>query len=396
MLFERLTRVSTAVTGVSLLLLTAACAPAAQTPVTSAPPATSAPAPGTAKPAAASPAGSPGVAASPASSPAAAASPASSPAAAAPAATVAPGSLGSITIITTAASGAFSGIWTAAEAGYFRDEGLNVTLSSITDTARAIPAVVANEAQFATLDATVVIGANLSGADLRSLAAVTNRLAFSLMTQPEIKRPEDLKGKTLGISGFGSSTDTAARLALAGWGLSPDTDVSLVPAGGVPPILAGMTAKQFDAGIMSPPTNTRARQAGFYELINLAKDGPEYPSVTLGALRTYAEQNPRIVTAVIRAYSRGLQRFKTDKAFGKQVLTKYLLLDDDVILEDTWAQFAPIFDVPPYVTARGFQTAIDFVAQSLPAAKGTSADGYLDSSFVKQLDDSGFFKQLSP
>jgi ABC-type nitrate/sulfonate/bicarbonate transport system substrate-binding protein len=345
-----------------VLVLTTACAPAAPAPAQTPPPPTAAPAPPTTQPAAAPPA--------------------------------TPGSLGSITIITTAASGAFSGVWTAAEAGYYRDEGLNVTLSSVTDTARAIPALLAKETQFATLDASVVIQTNVLGGDLRALAAVTNRLAFSLMTQPDLKRPEDLKGKTLAISGFGSATDTAARLALKGWGLNPDTDVSLVPAGGVPPILAGMTTKQFDAGILSPPTNTRARQAGFYELINLAKDGPEYPSVTIGALREYVAQNPQVVSAVIRAYSRGLQRFKTDKAFAKQVLAKYLQLNEDSVLEDTWAQFAPVFDVPPYVTARGFETAIDFVAQSQPAAKGTSVERHLDASFVKQLDESGFFKQL--
>jgi ABC-type nitrate/sulfonate/bicarbonate transport system substrate-binding protein len=312
-----------------------------------------------------------------------------------PTSAASPTSVESITIITTAVSGAFAGLWTAAEAGYFRDEGLNVTLSSVTDTARAIPALFNNEAQFATLDASVVISANLAGGELRCLASVTNRLAFSLMTQPEIRRPEDLKGKTLGIGGFGSATETAARLALSVWGLVPQSDVTLVPAGGVPPILAGMTTRQFDAGILSPPTNTRARQAGFYELIDLAKDGPEYPSVTIGAAREYVAKNPRVVAAAIRAYARGLHRFKMDKTFGTQVLGKYLQLNDSVILEDTWAQFERVFDLPPYVTAQGFSRAIDFVAQSQPAAKGTAVERYLDSSFVKQLDDSGFFKQLS-
>lgn len=299
-------------------------------------------------------------------------------------------------IVTTAASGAFAGIWTAAEAGYFRDAGIDANISAVTDTARAIPALFSKEAQFATLDASVVIATDLSGGDVRSLSAVTNRLAFSVMSQPEITRPEGLKGKSLGISGFGSATETAARLALANWNLVPQTDVSLLPAGGVPAILAGMSAKQFDAGILSPPTNTRARQAGFHELINLATDGPLYPSVTLGATREYAAQNHDIVLAVMRAYSRGLQRFKTDRAFGKNVLGKYLNLTDDAVLDDTWAQFAPVFDVPPYVTAEGFGRAIDFVAQSQPAARGTPVENYLDSSFIKELDDSGFFTSLTP
>lgn len=332
----------------------------------------------------------------------AACSPASTPrptaaptqAAAAGANPTASATLTPVTIATTAVTGAFGGLWTAAEAGYFRDEGVDVQFVSVTDTARAIPTLISNEAQFGTIDGQVLVQADVSGANVKTVAAITNRLVFSVMALPDIAGPTDLKGKTMGISGAGSSTDTAARQALRIWGLQPGTDVALVPMNGVPNILTGLQAQQIQAGVVSPPTNTRARQAGMKELLNLATDGPEWPAVTLSTTQSFIDKDPKTVLAVVRGFSRGLHRFVTDEAFATQVLSKYLQLQDQAVLNDTWEQFKGQFSGVPYPTNKGFSSVIDAVAESQPAARETKPENYVDSSFVKQLDDTGFYKQL--
>jgi NitT/TauT family transport system substrate-binding protein len=301
----------------------------------------------------------------------------------------------SITAVTTAQTGAYGPFWTAVEAGYFADEGIDLHLTTVDSTSRGIAVLFSGEAQFCTLDGQTIIEADLKGADLRSIAAVTNRLVFSVMVDSSITSAEGLKGKRIGITTPGSSTDTAARQALSIMKIDP-SDVALVPLANAPNILTGMTAKQVDAGVLSPPTNTRARNAGFQELLSLAKDGPDYPSVTLGSTQKYLSSNPQVALAFVRAYSRGIHRFKTDEAFGTQALGKYLQLNDQAVLDDTWKQFSPLFADVPYVNPQGVQNAIDTVAQTTtPEAAGATPDRFVDSSFVRQLDESGFYKQLS-
>jgi NitT/TauT family transport system substrate-binding protein len=204
----------------------------------------------------------------------------------------------SVKWIWTAVSGVSGGTWTAIDAGYFKEEGLNVEPIHIASSSRAVPALIANEAQFSNLDGNLMVQASLQGADVVGLLAQTNRLVFSVMADPSIATGSDMKGKRRGITRAGSSTHTAALQALMTWKLEPDRDVALIQLNEVPAILAGLQAKQIDAGVVSPPTNTQAKAAGFKELVNLATDGPEYPSVTIGSTRAYATDHQSEVLAL--------------------------------------------------------------------------------------------------
>lgn len=303
-----------------------------------------------------------------------------------------PGQPISVKVNWTAVTGANSGLWTAYEAGYFKDENLAVDLIHIPSSKRTVEALITGDVQFGNVDTRNLVEADVSGADIRAVSGITNRLVFSVMASSKIQSPQDLKGKKLGITGVGSSTHTAALQALRLWGLEPGKDVNLVSLTEVPNILATMQTGQVDAGILSPPTNTRARQAGFKELINLATDGPAYPSVTVGAKATYISANPEVVRKFVRAYAKGVHRFKTDKTFGINAIKGYLKIDDQSVLEDTWQQFNQQLAVPPYVI--GFDLVIADVAATNDKAKGAKPEQFLDMTFVKELDNSGFFKRL--
>jgi NitT/TauT family transport system substrate-binding protein len=328
----------------------------------------------------------------------AACAPAPTPTAAPPtaAATAAPASTATprpvaITFNWTAVSGASSGLWTATEAGYFKDESIDIKLVNVASSARATAVLLSKEVQFTHLDGQVLVDADLGGANLRMIYGINNRLVFSVMTKPEIKKPEDLKGKKIGITSLGSSTHTAALQALKVWGMT-DKDVSFTLLTEVPSILLGLIANQVDAGVVSPPTNTRAKAAGYTELINIAKEGPEWPSLGIGVTADYLQANPDVALRVVRAYSRGVQRFKSDKAFALKTLQKYLQVDDQAVLEDTWQQYSVYLVEVPYPA--GFQNTIDFVAQTNEKAKGAKPADFVDTSIVKQFDDQGFYKKL--
>ncbi len=297
----------------------------------------------------------------------------------------------SLKINWTAVSGTSGALWVAYESGYFNDENLDVQLVNVPSSSRAVAALVANDAQFSHMDGQVALDAKLAGSDVKLVMGVNNRLVFSVMSKPDIKSPQELKGKTVGITSIGASTHTAALLALKQWNLSP-SDVKFVTLTEVPSIFSALQAGQVDAGVMSPPTNTRAKAAGFYELVNLAKDGPEWPSVALAATAQYLAANPTVAGRVIRAYAHGMQRFKTDKTFAIGILKKYLKVDDQAILEDTWTQYSQYFPEVPYVL--GMQTTIDTYGQSKPAVKSLKPEDVIDSSYVTKLDDEGFFKKL--
>ncbi len=273
----------------------------------------------------------------------------------------------------TAVTGAQSGMFMAQQEGLFTKHGLDVELLHIPSSSRGIQTILAGEIAFSFMDGLNEVQANLKGANLAMVVGATNRMVFSLMAKPEIKRVADLKGKKIGITRIGSSTHTSALYALAQAGLKP-SDYQILPLVEVPNIFTALAAGQVDAGVVSPPTNSRARKAGFNELSNLAKDGPEYVSA--------------------RAYSEAVYIFKTNKPAALRMIQKYLRVKEPDIQEDTYGQFREYLESVPYVSRKGMETILAEVAQTEPQAKTMKPDDFIDMRFMNELEKEGFFKKL--
>ena len=190
----------------------------------------------------------------------------------------------------TAVTGAQSGMFMAQQEGLFKKNGLDVELLHISSSSRGIQAILAGEIAFSYMDGSNQVQANLKGANIAFVAGATNRQVFSLMAKPEIKRITDLRGKKIGITRIGSSTHTSALVCIESAGLKQN-DYQILPLVEVPNILTALIAGQVDAGVVSPPTNSRARKAGLNELMNFAKEGPEFVSVAVGTSRSYIKAN---------------------------------------------------------------------------------------------------------
>lgn len=285
----------------------------------------------------------------------------------------------------TAVTGAQSGIFMAHQEGLFKKHGLEVEMIHIPSSSRAIQAILAGEIAISFMDGSNVTAANLKGANIALIAAGTNRQVFSLIAKPEFKRIADLKGKRIGITRIGSSTHTSALFALGSAGLK-GADYQLLPLVQVPNIFTALAAGQIDAGVMSPPTNARAKKAGFVELMNLAKEGPEFVSVAIGTSRTYIKANEDIVRRVVRAYAEGIQVFKANKEASLRMIEKQLKVADPEIREDTYAQFRDYLEYPPYVSRKGMETVIAEIAVKEPEAKKLKPDDIIDMRFVAELE----------
>ncbi len=291
----------------------------------------------------------------------------------------------------TAVTGAQSGMFMAQQEGIFKKNGLDVELLHISSSSRGIQAILAGEIALSYMDGANQVQANLKGGNIAFVAGATNKQVFSLMAKPEIKRIADLRGKKIGITRIGSSTHTSALFALNSAGLK-QSDYQILPLVEVPNILTALLAGQVDAGVVSPPTNSRARKAGLNELMNLAKEGPEFVSVAVGTSRSYIKSNEDTVRRVVRSYAEGVQIFKTNKAAAQRMMQKYLRVKDQDILDDAYNQFREYLAYPPYVTQKAMENVIADVAASDPAAKNAKPDDFMDMRFVAELDKQGFFK----
>lgn len=291
-----------------------------------------------------------------------------------------------------AISGLFGGQWVAQEAGYFARQGLDSSLVYISSSTKIAQAMVGGDVPMAVMGGEAVVNAVLGGADLMFVAGVTNRPFFFIMVTPDIQRPEDLKGKAIGVSRYGASSDFSARLALRHWGLEPIRDVAILQMGGIPEILAAMKAGGLKGGPLSPPTNVRARREGYRELINTAELG-FFPHDAIVTTRAFLREHPDVVRAFIKGYAEGVRRYKADKAFAIQVLKQYTMVSDPELLEQAHALTAPALeDVPLYLEPRGIQAVLDFLGT--PKAKATKPEDYMDLRILREVEQSGFFKTL--
>jgi NitT/TauT family transport system substrate-binding protein len=294
----------------------------------------------------------------------------------------------------TAVTGAQSGMFIAQQEGLFKKNGLNVELIHIPSSSRAIQAILAGEIAVSFMDGSNAAQANLKGANLALIAGATNRMVFSLMAKPEIKSVGDLKGKKIGITRVGSSTHTSALFALGQAGLKP-ADYQILPLVEVPNIFTALAAGQIDAGVVSPPTNSRARKAGFKELINLAKDGPDYVSVAVGTSRSYLGGNEDIARRVVRSYAEGVYIFKTNRAAALKMIQTQLRVNDLDIQEDTHTQFRQYLEYPPYVNRKAMAAVLTELGDKESAAKASKPEDFMDMRFVAELEKEGFFRQFA-
>lgn len=252
----------------------------------------------------------------------------------------------------------------------------------------------AGEIGFSFMDGANEVQANLKGANLALVTGATNRQVFSLMAKPEVKSVGDLRGKKIGITRIGSSTHTSALYALGQAGLRPN-DYQILPLMEVPNIFTALAAGQIDAGVVSPPTNSRARKAGFRELVDLAKDGPEYVSVAVGTSRSYIGANEDTVRRVVRSYAEGVYVFKTNKAAAVRMIQAHLKVKEADIQEDTYNQFRQYLDYPPYVSRKGMEAVLAELGDKDPAAKAAKPDDFIDMRFVAELEKEGFFRKFA-
>ena len=284
-------------------------------------------------------------------------------------------------------------VWIAKEGGYLSKNGIDADLIYIPATT-ATQALIAGEIQLAQVTGVSTAGAILSGADVRIIASVQNKLAGSIYARPEIKTPEQLKGKRLGISRFGALSDTAAGIFLERYGLKRGTDVAIIQMGGLPEVITALERGAIQAGFANPPQTIRARKFGMKEIFDLNSLGVELQQTCVTVTTKYLRERRPVVKSFLQAYAESLHRFMTDRDFSIQVMKKYLRLEDKELLDDAYTFYAERLEKIPYPTIKGIKFILDDMAEKHPQARKTAPETFVDISLLQELEQSGFFKQL--
>jgi NitT/TauT family transport system substrate-binding protein len=325
------------------------------------------------------------------------ANPAANHAGSAPGSAAAPASQPPVKLraATTSITGSGTPLWAAYEGGFFVAEGLDVEISSFPSGTEGVSALIAGEVDFLQGAGSTTISAALGGAELVVLATTAPTMILTVVSRPEITRPEQMRGQALAISRLGTSTETGARLALRQWGLEAERDVTIVQAGSTASILGAMDSNRVQAGVLGHPTVTQARKMGLNLLIDLGTLNVPYFNSGVGAHRTFVAQRPDVVRRYMRAIVAGIHRVRADKSFALGLYRKYLETDDADVLEDTYevygVKYAPLV---PYPDAPGIQGVLDELAAENPRALEVSPRDFYDDRFVRELEESGYIRGL--
>ena len=283
-------------------------------------------------------------------------------------------------------------LWATKEGGFFEKNNLDVNLANIAS-AQGVPAVIAGQVTFAQVGGSETLSANAGGGDLVVVAQLAGVYPFVLEVAADIKTPSDLKGKQVGVSSVGSSSDIATRVALKKMGLDPDKDVVIVPVGSSQNRTAALLAGRIQGGVSQPPDSLQLEAKGLHPIYDLASQKLPSANTSVVVRRSYIASNKDVVQRYIDSLVLGIKKLKADKAFGVSVLKKYFQSNDEDAMAKTYDFYAQLVTTAqPFPRPEMFADSQATLGGTNPAVKSYDVSKMLDTSFVQSAVDRGLDK----
>jgi ABC-type nitrate/sulfonate/bicarbonate transport system substrate-binding protein len=284
-------------------------------------------------------------------------------------------------------------IWVAKEAGLFSNYGLDADLVFFRGGQTATQALVAGDPPIVNIG--TVVQANLQGHDVVLIAASENAYAYSVVALPGITRIEQLRGKKLGVSGFGSASHNAALILLSRFKLEPNKDVAIVVAGPTMDRLAAMSAGSIDATLLTATEMVTAKKRGYGEIYDMLDMGVEIQGNGFATSRSYIKAEREIVKGALKGYVEAIYYIYHNKEGTKKIIAKYLRNSDPDVLEAAHQGFVKMVPKKPYPTLKGIQFLLDQFSAKIPQAKSAKPEQFVDLSLFQDLEREGFFAELA-
>jgi NitT/TauT family transport system substrate-binding protein len=284
--------------------------------------------------------------------------------------------------------------WIMKDAGQLKQEGLDANLVYIAASSTMAQAMMAGEVAISTANSQAVVDTGLQGGDLVALGAIVNFVALYVIAAPEIKTVADLRGKPVGVTRFGATTDFAMQMYLKKYGLEPVRDVPIIQIGGLPELAAALSKKSIYAAAMSYPMGLVAQQAGMKVLANLAKEEIPFLHQGLTTTRRFVKDHRAQAKAFVRAYGNAVHFMHSRKEEAKAIVARYTKVTDPAMLEGTMQYAYDFVEKVPLVKREAIQVTLDESGKKNPKAKQAKPELFYDNSLVQELVKEGFFASL--
>ena len=284
-------------------------------------------------------------------------------------------------------------IWVAKDAGLFRKHGLDAEIVFFRGGQIATQALVGGDPPIVNIG--TVVQAGLQGHDVVLIASSENAYNYSVVARSGINKIEELKGKRLGVSGFGSASHNAALILFKKFNLEPNKDVSLVVAGPTSDRLSAVEGGRIDATLVTPSELPRARKQGLVEVYDMLDLGIEVQGNGLATSRSLIKGQRETVLSALKSYVEAIFYIQRNRDETRKIVAKYLRLSDPEVLDATYTAFVKSVAKKPYPTLKGIQFLLDEVAAKMPNAKSAKPEQFVDLSLLQQLEKEGFFTEMA-
>jgi NitT/TauT family transport system substrate-binding protein len=305
--------------------------------------------------------------------------------------------LDKVSVGLSAVSAIFGVAWVTEDKGIFKKHGIDSEVIVIGGgAARGVSSLIAGDVQFLLGAGDAAINANLRGADVVMVASVLNKGVQRVMARPELKRPEDLINKNIGITRFGSAAHLVLLMMLKKWGMNPG-QIQMIQVGTSPAMVASLDKGGIDAAVLTIPSVFVAEDRGYRVLADLDEMDIYYLNTMLETSRAYLRAHRDTAMRFIKAFVEGIAFFKRNKKESLDVLRRKLRTDagGERQLEKSYDLLAAKhYESAPYPSLKGVETVLEFLARDNPKAKGADPKSFVDERLVREIDASGFVKSL--
>lgn len=284
--------------------------------------------------------------------------------------------------------------WIAKETGLFAKHGLDAEVILLTGSPRLVQSLIAGDVHYGVAGASAVMRARMGGADMVILATTLNASSQKLLVNPKsgIRQLEDLKGRVMGVSQYGSEADVFARFVVNKAGLMPGKDVPIFQFGGHPQVAAALIAGKIEAGVLGGSSYMAAHKAGAVVLTSAVELKMVAPSATLATTGRYVQRNRESVTRFMRAYVEAFDYFKTHRDGTIRIFQKYMGGISAENARFLYDENVELLDELPVPAEKGLRGVLDRESDS--KAKSFRPAEFVDLSFLKEIDRGGLVDKI--
>jgi NitT/TauT family transport system substrate-binding protein len=267
------------------------------------------------------------------------------------------------------------------DAGVFKKQGLNLELVFIPGGSVSLQALIGKSLDLLLTGGPPVVNAYLQGAKIKIIGGVVNLLPYMFVVTTGIRSGEQVKGKKIGISRFGSNTDYVVRLALNQFGVTPN-DVQIIQVGGSQARLVALKAGAIQATVLSPEEALVAQKMGFNVLFDFIEKGIEFPHVNFVARDDYLETQSQTVRGFMRAYLDAVRYYKTHRAEAVKKIMSLSKLPERQMAEVVYDGSLRATPDDGRPTVRGMEVVLEAAGKENPKAKFLTVQQLLDLRFL--------------